>query len=367
MRILFAGGGTAGHINPAIGIAEEVLFRDRKSSVAFVGRRGGAENASITKGGYKLYTMNVKGLERKLTLRNIKSLFLAVKAMGDAKGIIRDFTPDVIVGTGGYVSWPILRYGIKAGIPTVMHESNVYPGLVTRKLSSKCDLTLLCSEDSIKHLKDPKRTAVVGNPLRRGFYEGTRNDARRALGIGSGDILIVSFGGSLGSEAINNEVIRLMEQYSLKDGRIRHIHSAGQRYYEKIRSSYPKLTSGDSGCIIKEYIDDMPRIMSAADIVISRAGAMTLSEIARAAVPAILIPSPNVADNHQLKNAEALARKDAAVLIEESDLNERLIGTVKELAESAHLRKKLSKNVSALHKEHSAEKIYGHLLALTAK
>ncbi len=358
MRILFTGGGTAGHVNPAIAIAEAMQKRHTCISIGFVGREGGDENRAVRSHSYKLYTLNVRGIPRSVSLDAIKSGFLAIKALGKAKKIINDFKPDVIIGTGGYVSWPVLKSGISMGIPTLLHESNIYPGLVTRLLGRKCDMLLLNSEKSLSFLKGVKRFKAVGNPLRGEFSKTGYEGARHSLGIGRSDFFIVSFGGSLGSEKINNAIIELMKSYTSKSVIIKHLHSSGTRYYEKIISENEKLTLGLGNCTVKPYIDNMPTVLTAADLVISRSGAMTLSEIARVGVPAILIPSPNVADNHQYKNAKILSDAGAAIVLNESEIEtEALKNCVFDLITDKKRRMKLKENVLKFHDPSSAEKI----------
>ncbi len=365
MKLLFAAGGTGGHINPAIAIAEAMKRRHKNISIAFVGRSSGEENKAVTERGFKLYTLNIKGLPRKISAEAASSLYLALRSLGESKKIIRDFSPDAIIATGGYVSWPIVKCGIKNGVPTIMHESNIFPGLVTRRLGEKCDALLLNSDESIKFLKSGKNCIKVGNPLREDFFGTTRKNARSSLGIGNGQIFVVSFGGSLGAEKINNAVLSLMENYSSKEPRIVHLHSSGTRYYEKIKSENKKFTIGVGGCKIKPYIDNMPTVLTAADIVISRAGAMTLSEIARCGTAAILIPSPNVADDHQRKNAEALSASKAALMINEDELPSGVLEEKLSLiVKNQNLRESLARNVKTFYDAEACEKICSQIEAL---
>lgn len=359
MRLLFAGGGTGGHINPAIAIAEAMCEKHKSAEIAFVGRRGGDENKAVTNHSYKLYTLEIRGLSRKISLEAIKSAYLAIKSLSEAKKIIREFSPDAIIATGGYVCWPIARCGIKMGIPTLLHESNIYPGLVTRMLADKCTKLLLNSEESLTYIKGTPHFVEVGNPLRSGFFKESKQEARSRLGINAGEIFIASFGGSLGAQILNEAIIGVMKKKNHSSRKIRHLHSSGKRYYEDIKRDFPELTSDKrSPFVIKEYIDNMPTVLAAADIVISRAGAMTISEIARVGAAAILIPSPNVADDHQMKNALELEAKGAAVVINENDLtHELLYSRISELIEKRALRESLSKNVKSFYKEDSAAKI----------
>lgn len=359
MRIIFTGGGTAGHINPAIGVAQALTDKDE---VLFVGRAGGKENRLIEKEGFALRELNVHGLERKLSLKNLKLPFEIMKSIKEAKKLIDEFAPDVIFGTGGYASLPSLLAGISKKIPTVIHESNITPGLVTKMLQKRCDAVFINLEESREYYSKKANVEAVGIPLRRGFYATDRSEARGSLGLKGSDILIVSFGGSGGSGKMNESIIELMKSYSVGKGRIKHIHAVGERYFERAKSENEKLCAGYCGCKIVPYIDDMPTYLFAADIVISRCGAITLAEIGSVGVASILIPSPNVTDDHQRKNARIFQKHNAAIMIEESELNDRvLLDAVKSLENSEEQRIKLGRNASALFPTNSAEKILKEL------
>lgn len=365
MRVLFVGGGTAGHITPAIAMAELVCDKWKGAEIAFVGRAGGSENDAITKSGYKLYTISMQGIERKLTASNIRAVYSAIRALRAANNIINDFDPDVVIGTGGYVSWPVIRAAQKRKIPTVLHESNAYPGLSTRLLAKKCDLVLLNFEWAAKHLKNKSNIRVVGNPLRKTFNDESRFSARKKLGISDSDILIVSFGGSLGSERMNNIIAEMMSRHSAVTPRIRHFHATGRIYYTKFAESYPSLARGVGGCKLLPYIDNMPLMLKAADIAITRSGAMTLSELACAGVASVLIPSPNVTANHQYENAKFIADGGGAILITEDELSQDLlISTVKRLETNAGLRDKYARGISSFSSESTNKKIIREIEAL---
>ena len=344
MDIILTGGGTAGHVSPALAIAEEILDNDPKSRILFIGREGGGENAAVLKAGLELKTLNIQGIKRKLTLDNARRIYHALRARREAKSIIREFKPDVILGTGGYVCWPVIRAGAKLGIPTAIHESNITPGLTTRLLSTKCKRVFLNHEDTKKYLSQRANTLTVGNPLRKDFKKIKRNDARRTLGIKEDEIFILSFGGSIGAEKLNEVVLEVMQSYSLSDKKIRHIHATGKRYFDSVKNT--PLARGERGCKVLPYIDNMPTMLSAADIVISRAGAMTISEISAVGVASILVPSPNVSDNHQLKNAQKLKEVGAALMIEEKNLTvESLKNSINDLKNDENGRKNRAKRI----------------------
>jgi len=313
------GGGTAGHINPALAIAAKIKAEQPDADILFVGAAGRMETTLVPAAGYPIQTVDVRGFQRRLSVKNIgRNLSAAVHAVtaGTASAkILRD----IAIGTGGYVCGPILRKAAKMGIPVVVHESNAFPG-VTVKMLAKYATVLIADEAARKYLPPDAKVVVTGNPLRADFFSVDKAQARRELGLDDRP-LILSFGGSLGAERINSTMVDVLRR-SHEKGLYQHIHGTGKSGWEsvcaKLREAGVPL-KGD-GIWVREYIDDMPRCMAAADLVISRCGAMTLSELPAAGKASILIPSPNVAENHQYHNAMALVNRGAAVCIEEKDL-----------------------------------------------
>ena len=365
MKIMFCGGGTAGHLTPAIAIAEALLKQNKNTDVLFVCRDGGSENEAVIKKGYEVETINICGFERKLSLKNAQRIFIALRAINQSKKIIKRFSPDAVIGTGGYVTFPVLRAAQKMKIPTVIHESNAFPGLVTKLLSKKCTRVLLNLKGSENEFKNKDNIRIVGNPVREDFFNNDKATARKKIGIAQNEFLISSFGGSGGSEKINNSIIALMNSHSTKSKKIRHIHSCGIKYYEKIKNENPHLITERNGCVIKPYIYDISNVILASDIIISRCGAMTLAEICAAGCASILIPSPNVTNNHQYKNAKLICDRGAAILIEESELNDRvLLDAVRKLETDSDLRKNLSKKISELCVKNSKELIVNEILSI---
>ena len=320
MKVLLCGGGTAGHVMPAIAIAEILEKEFPDVTVAFAGRVNGSENSAYSKTKHRLYTVDICGIKRSLNIRNFKSFAKILKSGKAARRIIKEFQPDVIIGTGGYVCFPFLRQGQRMGIRTVMHESNVAPGLVTRILGPKCDKLLLNLDGTKKYLKRKDNTLVVGNPTRKSFGAITRSEARRRLSIPDGKRLIVSFGGSLGADTLNTAILGFIEGVVLRRDDIFHIHATGRQYYKQISESHSSTLKQKQSIRILPYIEDMPTVLRAADIAITRSGAITVSELSKCATPSILIPSPNVTANHQFINAEYMVSKGAAIVIEEKDL-----------------------------------------------
>lgn len=331
MKVLIAGGGTAGHINPALAIAGVIKEHHPNAEILFVGRPDSMESRLVPAAGYKIATMDVSGFQRKLSLENVKRNIRAVKYLitsgAKTDKILNDFNPDIAIGTGGYVSGPVLRKAAMRKIPIVIHEQNAFPGVTTKLLSKSAKCVMLAVEDTKKHLGENVNCEITGNPLRSGILSYDRETARKELGLSSGERLVVSFGGSLGARAINEAVIDFVIK-NAKHKMCRHIHAYGQFgkwLPEEIEQKGGIRLADHPHIDIREYINDMPRVMAAADLVICRSGAITLSELQARSKASILIPSPNVAENHQYHNAMALVRRHAAEMIEEKDLNSPLL------------------------------------------
>lgn len=327
MRVLLTGGGTAGHINPALAIAETVRRNAPGSEVAFVGIRGGKEEDLVPREGYELYYVSSRGIRRSLSpramLSNAHALWLAAFSpyYPSTCAILDRFRPDVVIGTGGYACWPIMAAAARRGIPTAVHESNALPGLAVRRLQGRVDRIWTNFDQTASLLRSTDRLRRVGNPLRGGFGGVTREEARRRLGMREGERLVLCFGGSLGAEAVNRAVLRMMQVLAPTAPDVRFLLSSGKRDGAACRALFAEYgLDRYSNCTLTDYIYDMPICMAAAELAVARAGAVTLSELGRLGLPSVLIPSPNVADDHQYHNAKALADAGAAVLIREEEL-----------------------------------------------
>ena len=368
MKVLMTGGGTGGHVYPAIAIANTIKNNIPRSEIAFVGTPKGIENRICKAEGYDMFHVEVKGISRSLSPSNIKALYLALVSPLRAKKILKEFKPDIVIGTGGYVSWPIIAAAEAEGIPTVLHESNVYPGLTVRKLQDKVDRVLLNFEDTARYLKKiaPENLLCVGNPLRKAFETVKKSEARKKLGIPEGAKVLLSYGGSRGSQRMNETVVEMMRLLRDKGSDIIHIHSTGDIGAESFRESFGAYGLDKCENIrLHSYIHNMPDVMAAADVIICRAGAMTVSEISMMRKAAIFIPSPNVAENHQYKNAKLLVDKNAASLIEEKHLTPELLCTEAErLLNDASLRKEMEENVYQFSNPMANRLIYDEVIKL---
>ena len=324
VRVLFAGGGTAGHINPALAIAGYLREKQPDAEILFIGNRGGMEEKLVPKAGFAMKTIVISGFQRKMTPKaiahNVKTLTRVVTSSHQARRIIRDFAPDLCVGTGGYVSGPVVRTAMKLGIPAVIHEQNAYPGVTNKMLSADAARVMMAVSDAEKYMKPGARCVLTGNPIRPEILREERAAARKKLGVDDRP-LILSFGGSLGARKVNEAVADLMT-HTIPGGKFQHIHGYGQysRWMPDLLREKGIDPDKTPQLDLREYIHDMPVCLAAADLVISRAGAMTLSEIQATGKGSILIPSPNVAENHQFHNAMALVNRGAAEIVEEKDL-----------------------------------------------
>lgn len=369
MRILLSGGGTAGHINPALAIAAKIKKEAPDSVIAFVGTPTGMENKLVERAGYPIYHVEVRGFARSLApksiVKNIGTAVMAVTSPIKAKKIIKEFKPDAVIGTGGYVSWPVLKAAATLGIPTLIHEQNAVVGVTTNMLSKIVDRVLISFEESRGQFEcDKNKLVLVGNPVNPDIFKMSKEVERKKLGLGDTPYLL-SYGGSLGAKVINNNIFDIVES-SRFDSRIRHTHGVGS-YEWGVREREIKARGLDSknGVEMTRYIYDMPSKMSAADLVIARAGAITLAELAILGKPAILIPSPNVTNNHQYKNAKVVSDAGGAVLIEEKDLtSQHLADKIEELIFDKDRLRKMSQCMRGLAIVDSEDKIYKELKTL---
>ena len=364
MNVIFTCGGTAGHINPAIAVANILKQRKPDSRILFIGAEGHMEEKLVPAAGYELVTLPGSGLSRKLNVAGIKKNIHAIKcvvnAVSKCKKIIRDFEADVVVGTGGYASFPAIYAAAKAGVPTVVHESNALPGLTTKMAASVATKVLVCFEESVKHYKKPELVEVVGMPVRQEFITTGKTEAKQVLGLEDRRIVVSAFG-SQGAKVMNENIAGMFALEQAEGFPFHHIHAVGSFGWgwmpDKVRGNgvdYENCPSID----MREYIYDMPTVMAAADVVIGRAGSATCNEIAVTGTPCILIPSPNVTGNHQEKNARVLENGGGAVVILEKDCTPEVLYTeVQGLLADEQRHESMSKALRGMVKIDSAERI----------
>ncbi len=329
MRVIFAGGGTAGHINPALAIAGYLKERQPDAEILYVGNKGGMEERLVPKAGFNFKSIHVSGFNRgkspKAIADNVKTVTRAVTATKACRKIISEFKPDLCIGTGGYVSGPVMKAALEKGVPVLIHEQNAFPGVANKMLSKKADAVMLAIADAQKYMKEGCRFYVTGNPVRTEIISAEKETSRKKLGLDERPV-VLSFGGSLGAQKVNEACADIIAR-SGKDGRYQHIHAYGQygHWFPDLVKEKGTDISQCSNLDIREYIDNMPTCLAAADVVVCRAGAITISEIQAQGKPAVFIPSPNVAENHQFHNAMALVNHQAGELIEEKDLTGELL------------------------------------------
>lgn len=371
MRVLFSGGGTGGHINPALAMADIIKTNIPDAEIAFVGTPKGMENSLVPQAGYKLYHVEVEGIRRSFSPRNVKALYLALTSPSKAKKLIKEFKPDIVIGTGGYVCWPALKAASELGIPTLLHESNALPGMAVRKLQGVVDLIMTNFESTKELLSPDAKVLNVGNPLRSACTTYTKAEARKKLGIDESiDLVTLSFGGSLGAQELNRAACEMMSHFA-REGKqdVRCYHVGGKRHYENACNFFAAYgLERDDRFVLMEYTSELPVYMAAADIVICRAGAMTLTEIAKMAKAAIIIPSPNVVDNHQYKNAKVLGDAGAAIVICEYELSEegecKVCEAVDKIRLNAEYRASMERTIRSFAKDDVEKKIFDTILEL---
>ena len=372
VKLLFVCGGTGGHINPALAVANYARTQDPDVEILFAGNPNGMEAKLVPQAGYDFAPIKVRGLKRQLTLDNIINNLLMpgclISSNIKAKKIIKNFDPDVVIGTGGYVSFPIMKRAAELGYKTLSHEQNAFPGVAQKMLAKRVSRMLVAFPEAIARLPEGTKAGVVGNPVREEIIFADRRKAREKLGIGD-RICILSYGGSLGAQRINETVAELVGK--LWGGNYYFIHATGKygtELFPELLGKYGIRPDREKGLYVREYIDDMADCMAAADLLFCRSGAITLSELEAAGVPSILIPSPNVAENHQYFNAKVLADREAALLIEEKDLTgETLTEAVKKLTADPETLEKYGKNARKLAIIDSNRLIYQEILKLAAE
>ena len=370
-RIIFTCGGTAGHVNPAIALAQLMQEQDASREVLFVGADRGLEKDLVPKAGYPFRMVHISSFHRSVRpaeLRhNLISVANLVRAPREARVILRQFRPDVVIGTGGYASYPLVKAAAKAGIPTAIHESNMVPGLTTEVLANYADRVMVGFEACREHYHHPEKVVVTGTPVREDFFRITREEAKRQLGMDDGRPLIVSFWGSLGASGMNRQMADFLALEAANEP-FHHIHGAGKQgcpvLLDLLKEKGVDLTAHPA-LQVREYIYDMARVMRAADLVLCRAGASTISELTALGVPALIVPSPYVTNNHQEKNARVLESAGAAAVVLEKDSSGQLLfQTACGILHDDTRRAAMAKAMGDLGIRDAAERIYQTILEI---
>ena len=370
-RVIFTCGGTAGHVNPAIALAQLMTEKNPDTSFLFVGAERGLEKDLVPKAGYDFRTVHISSFHRsfkpKEIQHNLVSVYNLMRAPREARAILEEFRPDVVIGTGGYASFPMVKAAAKAGIPTAVHESNMVPGLTTEMLEPFADRIMVGFEACRQHYKHPEKVMVTGTPVRGDFFKMTKEEAKRQLGVDDGRPLIVSFWGSLGASGMNRQMADFLALEAAKEP-FHHIHGAGASGYPMVRDllrekgvdleAHPALQ-------LREYIYDMAPVMRAADLVICRAGASTISELTALGVPALIVPSPYVTNNHQEKNARVLESAGGAeVLLEKDCSGQAMFQAACGILHDEERRKQMETAMASLGIRDATERIYQTVLEI---
>lgn len=368
MRFLFTCGGTAGHINPALGVAGRIRELMPDAEFLFVGAKGYMETELVPREGFALKTVTIEGFQRslklKMLLRNLRAVFLVITSVPEARRIIREFRPDVAVGTGGFVCYPVLKAASDMGVPTALHESNVVPGLTTRQLEGKVDQIMIGFEAGRGEYKNPQKVTFTGTPVRIEFGREGRMMARSKLGIGQGEPVVLAVFGSLGAEYMNEIMTDLIAKMG-SEPPFRLVWATGKKYYPVVRDVLRRMDVSNDRFDVRPYIFDMSRQMTAADVVICRSGASTISELISLGKPAVIVPSPNVVNHHQEKNAAVLADNGAAKVLTEGQFGaNELYAVVQRLLNDPQQAAKMSAASSALCVSDATDRIASVVMGL---
>ena len=347
MRVIIAAAGTAGHINPGIAIANKIKQENVNSKIIFIGTERGIENDLVPRAGYQLKTIEAYGLSKKISIQNLKNTYKTCIGFKQAKRIIKEFNPDIVIGTGGYICGAVIWQANKLKIPTLLHESNAFPGKAVKILAKKTDKVLVSFKDTITKINKGKNVVCTGTPIkiqRIDYSENEKTSILKKLNLRSDIPLVLIFGGSQGAKAINNSITDIIKEKLNKNYQI--LLAAGQKQYDEMKETLKEFSieiDNINNIKVVPYIYNMEEIMNISDLIISRSGAMTITEISNLGKPSILIPLPNVSHNHQYYNAKTLEEINAAKII----LNNDLTG------------KKLNKEINILINDDSKLKIMG--------
>lgn len=362
MRVIVTGGGSGGHIYPAIAIADKIKEKEPDAEILYIGNDIGLEKDIVPGTGYPIELVSAKWLDRRNLLKIFDTGLTTMRGIGQALRIMKKFKPDVVIGTGGFVCVPVMYAGHKYGARCYLHEQNAYPGVANKTLEKFADKMFLGFPEAGHYFHQPEKHVTVGNPVRRRFYDVQQEAAREKLGIGRNDFVIFSFGGSQGAEKINEVAFDLLEAVNGHKG-VTFIFGTGSQYYDAVlKRAESKGIEIKSNIRVKSYINDMEIYLGASDLIISRAGALSVAETTVCGKASILIPSPNVTGNHQFFNAKSVADKGGCVLIEEKNLtSELLLKEVMRLRNHPELLEQMSKASKACAPLSATELIYAEI------
>ncbi len=357
MKYLISGGGTGGHIYPALAILNEIKLHDKEAEILYIGTKEGLESKLIPKEGIKFKTIRVKGIPRRINKNSLIALRELFYGLRESDRIIKDFKPDIVIGTGGYVSGPVVYRAYRNKIPTIIHEQNAFPGITNKILSRFVDKMAVTFDESIKYFKNPDRIIKTGNPIRSKILNIDKDKAYSKLDLDPNKPIILCFGGSGGQKSLNVSIIDMLKNIKIMDFQL--IHITGERFYREFMEEIKPIKIDDRNIKIFPYLHEMAEALNVADIIVTGSGAITLAEISSLGIPSILIPKSYTAENHQEYNARSFEKKDAAIVILENELSgKRLEIEISALLGNKERLKEMSKNSKSLGKANAANEIY---------
>ncbi len=369
MRVIIAAAGTAGHINPGIAIANKIKNEQKDSKIIFIGTTRGLENDLVPRAGYELRTINAYGLSKKISFDTIKKMYLTLKGYKEAEKIVKEFKPDIVIGTGGYICGAVITAASKLKIPTVLHESNSFPGLAVKMLAKKTDTILVSFEDTKNKIKKAKNIVYTGTPVKikkKEYRMQEKSEIIKRLGLNELKPIVLVSGGSQGAQKINEAIIEIIK--NKKNRKYQMIWATGPKQFDIIKEkleNYQININNISDMKIEPYIYNMEEVLNIVNISIGRAGAMTVTEIANLGKPSILIPLPNVSHNHQYHNAKVLEDIGAAKIILNDELTgEKLNKTIEEIILNPSKMKKMGENALKISAQDAENKIYQEIKKL---
>ena len=367
MRVIIAAAGTGGHINPGLAIANKIKQEERDSKIIFIGTDRGLENDLVPRAGYELKTIDAYGLSKKITPENIRKMFKTLKGYGQAKRIIQEFKPDIVIGTGGYICGATISSAHKLGIPTMLHESNAFPGKAVKMLAKKTDCILVSFEDAVPRIANAKKIVYTGTPTKitkKNYTKEQIDSLKKTAGLNINIPVILVFGGSQGAQSINEAIIGIAKKNLNKDYQI--MWATGPKQYDLMKEKFENENLNINyinNMKIEPYIYNMEETMNISDVIVARSGAMTISEISNLGKPSILIPLPNVSNNHQLYNAKVLENIGAAKIVLNEDLSsEKLDKAIKDIVLNQNTMKKMGENALKVATNNVEDKIYSEIL-----
>ena len=370
MKALIAAAGTAGHINPAISIANIIREREKNSEIIFLGTTRGLENDLVPRAGYELKTINAYGLSKKISIDNLRKMRKTIKGIFEAKKIIEEFKPDIVIGTGGYICGAAVMAANLCKVPVLLHESNAFPGKAVKMAAKKTNTILVSFEEAVSKITNCKNVVYIGTPVKikkRNLSKSERSAIINANGLHEEKPIVLVFGGSQGAEKINNAICEIIEKKMNINYQI--IWAAGPKQFDIIKRRLLEKNisiNNINNCKVFPYIYNMEEIENISDLVVSRSGAMTITEIANLSKPSILVPLPNVSNDHQMYNAKVLEKVGAAIIIKNNDLiGENLHKEIESIVLDKRKCEEMGKNAYTISNQNVEEKIYNEIKKLT--